>query len=119
MLVFLGVCLLAVVVVCLWWEDDPIPGAPLPDPEPTAVVRHAYAREEIRALAAEARRLMRVAAVTPIEPTQVSAVVPPRPGAAVARPAVVEGFVWTVRTGASSSTSGGRVTFYMPLRRQS
>jgi len=87
---------------------------PAADSELPAVVRHERAQEEIRVIETATRQLMGAVAAAPVvsEPA-----VAPRSqeGAAVVHPAV-DGFVWSPSS-LDSSSSGDRVTFYMPFGR--
>jgi hypothetical protein len=94
-------------------EYAPPAARPVTDVDQAAVVRHERAREEIRVIETATRRLMRAAAAAPIAPA-VAASSPQ--SAEVVRP-VVDGFVWSAGPLASSSTTGDRVTFYMPFGR--
>jgi hypothetical protein len=114
--------LLVVVLVLLgpllWWraQIDRSPAPALVDAEHAAGLRHRQARDEIRAIEAATVRLMRVAASGALE-RRPAVEARPRPRA-VPGPVTghAVGFVWTPSPVASSSTSPGRVSFYMPLR---
>jgi hypothetical protein len=112
----LVIFLLVVVGLAAYCIAEYAPPAPQPiaDVDQGAGLRHARAREEILTIEAVTRRLMRAVAVAPVvlyEP----AVMASEQGAAVVRP-VVDGFAWTASS-LDSSSSGDRVTFYMPFDR--
>jgi hypothetical protein len=108
--------LLVVVGLAAYCIAEYAPPAPQPvaDVDQAAVVRHEHAHEEICAIEAATRRLMRTAVAAPIAPASAVAA-SSHQSAEVVRP-VVDGFVWSPSSLDSSST-GDRVTFYVPLRR--
>jgi hypothetical protein len=115
--------LLVVVLVLLgplaWWraQTDPSPTPELVDAEHAAGLRHRQARQEIQAIEATTVRLMRAAAASSALERRPAVEARPRPRA-VPGPVTGQavGFVWTPSPVAGSSTSPGRVSFYMPLR---
>ena len=80
-------------------------------------VGHERAREEMQVITDVTKQLMRAVAVAPPSAqAPVARAEGPNPGAASAT-RVVAGFAWSPQPLASNSTTGDRVTFYMPLNR--